>query len=121
MTTEKLPCPFCGFPDGAHTNHCYFTELEMNASKRRILAAWNKRVDQPAPGAAVQLDHSPRGVWPKDIESKCRYAFEIEDGYGYPEANRDKYRVFRDGFHAGHSSLLAPTAPTYPQEGGTNG
>ena len=35
-----------------------------------------------------------------DIESACRVAFETEHGYGNPEANIDRYRVFRDGFYA---------------------
>lgn len=35
-----------------------------------------------------------------DIEQACRVAFQTEHGYGLPEANIEKYRVFRDGFYA---------------------
>ena len=44
-----------------------------------------------------------------EIESACRHAFEIEDGYGDPDSNPQRYRIFRDGFFAARVS--APPAP----------
>ena len=33
-------------------------------------------------------------------ETACRQAFEVEDGYGAPDSNPQRYRIFRDGFFA---------------------
>ncbi len=36
------------------------------------------------------------------IDRFCRHAFEVEDGYGYPDSNPKNFKVFRDGFFAGY-------------------
>ena len=45
------------------------------------------------------------------IEAACRCAFD-EEGYGYPESNMAKYRVFRDGFLAGWLASQKTAAAT---------
>ena len=47
--------------------------------------------------AAAQQSHSSE--YAKANEA-CRRAFEEEEGYGHPEANPQRYQIFRDGFFA---------------------
>lgn len=47
--------------------------------------------------AAVQQPQSSEYA---KANAACRRAFEEEDGYGHPESNPQRYRIFRDGFFA---------------------
>jgi len=53
--------------------------------------------------APVVPDDSDFGM----LNTLCRHAFEIEDGYGDPDSNPRNFLVFRDGFFAAYSVFAA--------------
>lgn len=56
--------------------------------------------DSRSTNGTFQLGYEAQETEYRRAEAACRQAFEVEDGYGDPDGNPQRYRVFRDGFFA---------------------